>query len=196
MHWRKCLCCTPHQHVWYALSGRVRPRHLGGGADPGSPTSGAGGSGIVIIRYAAPQAFIGGTVTQVSGDVIHTFTVTGSHTLTVYPEFVPSFEASPTRYGCRDRTELTQAECLAFKNSQSSPTVLDGVSHAWGSAATFLGTASHYPPGCFFYWDSAHSDYNRIMFNIPATIDPLVSALGTSQHAIPICAPPPAGANA
>ena len=50
----------------------------GGGTDPG--TGGAGGSGIVIVRYQGPQKAIGGTVTSVGGDTIHTFTTSGTFT--------------------------------------------------------------------------------------------------------------------
>ena len=91
------------------------------------------------------------------------------------------------RSGCGNRAELTQAECLAFRNSQSSPTVINGVSHEWGADQNFLSTASHYPPGCWFYW-AGGGDRNRILFSIPGTVNPLRSSLGTSEHAIPICA--------
>ena len=46
----------------------------------GGGTSGAGGSGIVIVRYPGPQKAIGGTVTSVGGDTIHTFTTSGNFT--------------------------------------------------------------------------------------------------------------------
>ena len=60
----------------------------GGGAAGSDPahgagttlTSGAGGSGIVIVRYPGPQKAIGGTVTSVGGDTIHTFTISGNFT--------------------------------------------------------------------------------------------------------------------
>lgn len=63
----------------------------GGGAAAGSNptygagttlTSGAGGSGIVIVRYPGPQRAIGGTVTFSGGHTIHTFTTVGSTTFT------------------------------------------------------------------------------------------------------------------
>ena len=45
--------------------------------------SGAGGSGIVIVRYLGSQRATGGTVTSANGYTIHTFTATGvTHTLT------------------------------------------------------------------------------------------------------------------
>jgi hypothetical protein len=56
----------------------------GGGAGGNSRRGGAGGSGIVIIRYPGPQIATGGTITSVGGDIIHTFTATGSSTFTVF----------------------------------------------------------------------------------------------------------------
>jgi hypothetical protein len=61
----------------------------GGGAAAGSTptfgagttlTSGAGGSGIVIVRYPGPQKAIGGTVTSNNGYTIHTFITSGTFT--------------------------------------------------------------------------------------------------------------------
>lgn len=52
----------------------------GAGAYNGSAwfTGGAGGSGVVIISYPAPQIFWGGFVTTSGGNIIHTFTTSGS----------------------------------------------------------------------------------------------------------------------
>lgn len=52
----------------------------GGSAVGVSTTSGAGGSGVVIIRYAGPQRGTGGTVTSSGGYTIHTFTSSGTFT--------------------------------------------------------------------------------------------------------------------
>ena len=46
----------------------------------GGGTSAIGGSGIIIVRYPGPQKAIGGTVTSVGGDTIHTFTTSGTFT--------------------------------------------------------------------------------------------------------------------
>ena len=46
----------------------------------GGGTSAVGGSGIIIVRYPGPQKAIGGTVTSVGGDTIHTFTTSGNFT--------------------------------------------------------------------------------------------------------------------
>lgn len=64
----------------------------GGGADgtAGTPNTGggggsnrAGGSGVVIIRYAGSQRFSGGTITSANGFTYHTFTTVGSDSITV-----------------------------------------------------------------------------------------------------------------
>ena len=54
----------------------------GGGGSYGNGTAagGAGGNGIIIVRYPGPQKAIGGTVTSVGGDTIHTFTTSGNFT--------------------------------------------------------------------------------------------------------------------
>lgn len=52
----------------------------GGGASVNVITSGAGGSGVVIIRYIGAQRGTGGTVTASGGYTIHTFTSSGTYT--------------------------------------------------------------------------------------------------------------------
>lgn len=53
----------------------------GGGGGSGNGTiSGAGGSGVVIIRYAGSQKGTGGTVTSSGGYTYHTFTSSGTYT--------------------------------------------------------------------------------------------------------------------
>jgi hypothetical protein len=60
----------------------------GGGGGSRSPPSGQphfggnGGSGVVIIRYSGSQKAIGGTVTSSGGYTIHTFTASGTFTIT------------------------------------------------------------------------------------------------------------------
>ena len=51
----------------------------GGGGGYGS-NAGAGGSGIIIVRYQGPQKAIGGTITSNSGYTIHTFTTSSTFT--------------------------------------------------------------------------------------------------------------------
>lgn len=55
----------------------------GGGGNYGdaSRPCGAGGTGIVIIRYAGAQKATGGTITSLGGYTIHTFTASGTFTI-------------------------------------------------------------------------------------------------------------------
>ena len=50
----------------------------GGGGGSNDTHGGQGGSGIVIVRYAGAPAATGGSVTQVGGNTIHTFTNPGA----------------------------------------------------------------------------------------------------------------------
>lgn len=57
--------------------------NTGGGGGAGANESfagGSGGSGIVVIRYPGPQKALGGTVTQVNGFTVHSFTSIGDST--------------------------------------------------------------------------------------------------------------------
>jgi len=60
------------------------PNTGGGGGGGGSNNAADGGSGIVIIRYPGVPIATGGTITQVDGETVHTFTETGSNTFTVF----------------------------------------------------------------------------------------------------------------
>jgi hypothetical protein len=48
--------------------------NTGGGGGSGA----GGGSGVVVVSYAGSPLFTGGTVTQVGGSTIHTFTTSAS----------------------------------------------------------------------------------------------------------------------
>jgi hypothetical protein len=67
-----------------SISAQNGTPNTGGGGGGGYTLAGAGGSGIVIIRYPGPPIATGGTITSVDGDTIHTFTATGSSTFTVF----------------------------------------------------------------------------------------------------------------
>ena len=51
-----------------------------GGSTAGSAAGGAGGSGIVIVKYLGAPHATGGTITQIDGYTIHTFTSSGTLT--------------------------------------------------------------------------------------------------------------------
>jgi hypothetical protein len=55
-----------------------------GGGGGRSSVGNAGGSGVVIIRYKGSQKATGGTITSSNGYTIHTFTGSGTFTVTAY----------------------------------------------------------------------------------------------------------------
>jgi hypothetical protein len=68
----------------------------GGGGDGGWTKPGNGGSGIVVVRYPAPQRASGGTVTVVNDFVYHTFTSgSGSFIVNSYSD-TPRLFNNPT----------------------------------------------------------------------------------------------------
>ena len=72
---------NPHNSAFRSsTSGSPNTGGGGGGHLYNNLGGGAGGSGIVIVRYQGPQKAIGGTVTSVGGDTIHTFTTSGTFT--------------------------------------------------------------------------------------------------------------------
>lgn len=65
------------------MAGTANTGGGGGGGVGGygvSRQGAAGGSGIVIIRYAGAQKGTGGTVTSAGGYTYHTFTTSGTYT--------------------------------------------------------------------------------------------------------------------
>jgi hypothetical protein len=76
-------------------AGQAGTANLGGGGGGGgswntgtSAAGGAGGSGVVILSYAGPQRYTGGTVTTSGGNTIHTFTSSGVLT-SIFNDFSP-----------------------------------------------------------------------------------------------------------
>lgn len=88
---------------------------------------GNGGSGIVIIRYPGPQRAIGGTVTRVGNDTVHTFTTVGSTT------FVPL--ATGTIKGLSNLSSNN-----VFATSVNNPTTLNSLANR---SITFNGSTQY-----------------------------------------------------
>lgn len=63
-----------------AVAGTANLGGGGGGSANNTDAPAAGGSGVVIIRYAGAQRGTGGTVTSAGGYTIHTFTSSGTFT--------------------------------------------------------------------------------------------------------------------
>ena len=70
----------------------------GGGATNNTGNSGSGGSGVVIVRYSGEQAAAGGTVTQVGGDTVHTFTTTGASSFQIANDINISINAGAVTF--------------------------------------------------------------------------------------------------
>ena len=116
----------------------------GGGAAAGSNpsfgagttlTSGAGGSGVVIVRYPGPQKATGGnTITQVGGYTIHTFTSTGTFT----PLTVPV--NGGVVYGLQDlsgnNNTITQSGGVTYSTANGGALVFDGINDYLATSAT------------------------------------------------------------
>ena len=88
---------TPAGSSGSAAAGEAGTANTGGGGGGGYGTSGGtGGSGVVIVRYPGPQKATGGTITNINGYTIHTFTGSGT--------FTPLTEAQlkSTFYGLSD----------------------------------------------------------------------------------------------
>ena len=63
---------------YYSGGGTANTRGGSGSEAGGSSVGAAGDSGIVIIRYLGTPVATGGTITQVGGYTIHTFTANGT----------------------------------------------------------------------------------------------------------------------
>jgi hypothetical protein len=62
--------------------GNVNTGGGGGGGLGGAPNAaGTGGPGILIISYVGAQKATGGTISEVSGNTVHTFTSPGTFTV-------------------------------------------------------------------------------------------------------------------
>ena len=72
----------------------------------------------------------------------------------VFFRFAPPAAFTSTQHdGCRGFTDLTEAECLAYRDSHSSPTCVGDDCYAWSSNGGFPVSVSYLPYGCqFFYY--------------------------------------------
>jgi hypothetical protein len=85
---------------------------------------GAGGSGVVIVRYPGPQKATGGTITNVGGHTIHTFTSSGTFTPLTAPV------NGGTAYGLQDlsgnNSTGVQFGGVTYSPSNGGSLILDG----------------------------------------------------------------------
>jgi hypothetical protein len=112
--------------------------NTGGGGGGGSHYSatnqgGNGGSGIVVVRYSGGQKAIGGTVTTVSADTVHTFTSSG--TLTIFPGEGLTPSTTSAYFGDTFTVYLTANE----PDSTTVPYTISGVTSAEINGAGLTG---------------------------------------------------------
>lgn len=107
----------------------------GGGTDCESTVAGAGGSGIVIIRYAGAPVATGGTITQAGGYTIHTFTTIGSFTFTYTGSSDASLSALTTSSGALYPTfvSATTSYMLQVPAATTSITVIPTATQAYST---------------------------------------------------------------
>jgi hypothetical protein len=94
-----------------------------------------GGPGIVIVRYAGTPAATGGTITQVGGYTIHTFTANGTFALVG----VASSAVVPNMSSCG-------AAAITFTGTVASGCTLDWYNAASGGTLLSQGTSSYTTP--------------------------------------------------
>jgi hypothetical protein len=134
-----------------ATSGSANTGGGGGGNTDGTQTS--GGSGIVIIRYVTGTVTAtGGTVTTVGSDTVHTFTSSGTFTVTA--ALTTSSDYAAQKFRPLSQTKfINDANLLAYwsmdGNSNDSKGSFNGtdtnvsyVAGKFGSASSYNGTSS------------------------------------------------------
>jgi hypothetical protein len=105
--------------------GQPGQANTGGGGGGSRDQAGAlGGSGVVIVRYPGPQKATGGTITQVGGYTIHTFTSSGTFT----PLTTPANAGAV--YGLQDlsgnNNTGTQSGGVTYSTANGGSIVFDG----------------------------------------------------------------------
>lgn len=149
-------------------SGTANTGGGGGGAAGSNPlygagttlTSGSGGSGIVIVRYPGPQRAVGGTVTRVGNDTVHTFTSVGSTT------FTPVSTSSLS--GLTDHTNINSFAAATnsptYNSSNNGSVVFNGSSN-YLSAGALSGSFTSFTVFIWFYPTSVANYQNPIDCN-------------------------------
>ena len=128
-----------------ATSGTANTGGGGGGTDGINGQSGAGGSGVVYVRYLGSSAGTGGTVSSgtgtAAGYTLHTFTTTGSSTLSLNA-LATTFSGTISGTGGKFISNASGGTItLTGSNTYSGGTTINYGTLATGNAAA-LGTGA------------------------------------------------------
>jgi hypothetical protein len=158
-----------------ALSGQAGSPNTGSGgggaaynATPGSSADGgAGGSGVVIVRYPGPQKATGGTITNIGGYTIHTFTTSGTFT----PSAAPANGGAV--YGLQDLSGNNNAGVAVngptYSSANGGSIVFDGVNDGLnlnlGMDSSINTLTGDFAICSWFYRENTGSDYGNLIGN-------------------------------
>jgi hypothetical protein len=143
------------------IAGQANTGGGGGGGGAGGQPGSAGGSGVVIVRYPGPQKATGGTITNIGGYTIHTFTSSGTFT----PLSAPSNAGAV--YGLQDLSGNNNAGVAVngptYSSANGGSIVFDGVNDAISlSNITPTSGASF---SAWIYINGSNSNYGAIFAN-------------------------------
>ncbi len=123
-----------------AVGSNAAANRGGGGGGSGfnpsqNPDAGSGGSGVVIVRYLGTPQATGGTITQVGGYTIHTFTTSGTFTANTST----ASAIVPNQNRCGQGT-------VTFSGTITTGLTLDWYDAASGGTLLSSGTTSYTTP--------------------------------------------------
>jgi len=129
----------------------------GAGGIPYSPIGGAGGSGVVILRYLGAPKATGGTISQVGGYTIHTFTAGGAFAVTsantaptAVNDSLSAPSGLPVSFDPRTNDSDTNGDAITVA-SVGAPSYGTAVRNASGTAITYTATLGYTGSDSFTY---------------------------------------------
>jgi hypothetical protein len=149
------------------IAGQANTGGGGGGGGAGGQPGSAGGSGVVIVRYPGPQKATGGTITNIGGYTIHTFTTSGTFT----PSAAPANGGAV--YGLQDLSGNNNAGVAVngptYSSANGGSIVFDGVNDGLnlnlGMDSSINTLTGDFAICSWFYRENTGSDYGNLIGN-------------------------------
>ena len=143
-----------------------------------------GGQGIVIIRYLGTPVATGGTITQVGGYTIHTFTVSGTFTYTATVSFNIQPSSTNQTYCLNDVPAILTANAIA--NLGTTPTYQwysNTIASNTGGTLISVATSSSYTPltnvsGTKYYYVVATNNLGSATSSVSGSITVSATSFG------------------